>query len=110
MHYSFSFHLLLHFAISADHGTASHVLDPTLPLLKAAQPLVNSAISKSVSRNLGINTGLFPHNGHSAADTSPFELCGGKDISQFLLLSPEAQKVTADPSLVPGLIWLSKHV
>lgn len=123
--------LLLHLATSDDHGTAPHVLGLILPLLQAARPPASSAISKSVHRNLGIVTGLVPppplsalcslpvhwvpflrailakvgHNGHNAADTSPFRLCGGNEDR-----SPEAQKVAAEPSLVPGLVWRSKHV
>lgn len=134
-HYSSSFYLLLHLATSADRRTAPRVLGPTLPLLKATWPPANSAIS--VSSNLGINTGIFSppphcalfifpvhwvpflrailakvgHNGRDAADSSPFGLCGGnEDRSQFLLLAPEAQKVTADSSSVLGLIWLSEHI
>lgn len=51
------------------------------------------------------------HDGHNAADTSLFGLSrDNEDRSQFLLFAPNAQKVTADHSLLPALIWLNKHI
>lgn len=47
-------------------------------------------------------------DGHDAAGTSPLDSAAAvrADLSSSCL----PQKVTADSSLVPGLIWLSKHI